>query len=153
MITNKQKFLLFLAWVVLAASFLNTTAVMKFSQDTGSRLVINVGFVAMFFSISSGLLASALIAIRAFRKRPLVPELPLWVKLVDYYAAFLIAWGMFVLVFSGETPEERVARWHLEQASNLTLIHAGMVVIGLAYYGCLWLIAYRKAKDGQGIRA
>jgi hypothetical protein len=153
MITNKQKFFLFLAWVVLAASFLNTTAVMKFSQDTGSRLAINVGFVVMFFSISSGLLVSALIAIRAFRKRPLVPELPLWLKLVDYYAIFMVAWGMFVLVFSGETPEEQAARWQLEQVSNLTLIHAGMVVIGLTYYGCLWLIAYHRAKSSRGINA
>lgn len=84
---------------------------------------------------------------------PLVPELPMWLKLIDYYAIFMIAWGMFVLVFSGETPEERAARWQLEQVSNLTLIHAGMVVIGLTYYGCLWLIAYRKAKNTHGINS
>ncbi|MDQ5944457.1 MAG: hypothetical protein QG658_525 [Patescibacteria group bacterium] len=148
--TTKQKLFLFMAWVILATSLLDTTAIMKFSQDSGSRLAINLGFIGMFFSISSGLLASAVVTIRAFRPRPLAPELPLWLKLADYYAAFLIAWGMFVLVFSGETPEERAERWQLEQASDLVPIHIMMVFSGITYFLFMWrLFRYSERMSRQ----
>lgn len=152
MLTNKQKILLMLAFMIFSVSLLGMVVIPKLALDTGSRATINVAYILTVLGSSTGLLIAALIAIRAFRKQPLAPEFPLWMKLCSYYATCMIAAGVLNFVLTGDNWQDRMYRQKFEQMSNVTAINVAMIILGLAYFGCLWLIDRRSTKDDNSLK-
>ncbi len=153
MLTIKQRLLLMLALLVFSVSLMGSAVTFELARETQSRATINTVYILDVFGGASGVLIAAYIALRGFCSEPLLPEFPLWMKLCAYYAVCMVAAGTLSFVFTGDTWQQRVAMQELEQTSNYTAINAMMVVIGLANFGCLWLIDRHDAKSDHSLKS
>lgn len=142
-----------LAYMIFSASLVGLVVIPKLALNTGSRATINVAYIFTVLGFSTGLLIAAMIAIRAFRRQPLLPEFPLWMKLCSYYATCMIVVGATSFVFTGDNWQDRMYRQEFERMSNVTAINVAMILLGLAYFACLWLIDRRSAKNDHSLRA
>lgn len=153
MLTNKQKVRPILAFMVFSASLIGLQAIFELACETNSRGIINAAYVLTVLGSSTGLLVAALIIARAFRSQPLFPEFPLWMKLCTFYATCMVATGVLSFVFTGDTWQDRMDRRALEQTSNVIAINVAMILVGLAWFGAMWITDLRNSKKGHDLHA